>query len=215
MEQYSEIEQVGFVSNLKNSPHLDMMGGEFCGNASRCVAYEIFSKKGKTAVFSVSGYKGKVFATNNRGQISIILKSDFLENIQPHPLGHVVNLQGISFLLTAKKNIGMTPEAFLKKFSLGHSATGLLRLVKKSDGYYIYPVIYVPATKTLVEESACASGSIAAVLVLNKLGKGKVFSVVQPSGKKFKVALGLKNKMLDIIKFSGPLVFEGTGFIDI
>lgn len=38
MERYNDVEQVGFISYLKNNiPRLDMMGGEFCGNATRCL----------------------------------------------------------------------------------------------------------------------------------------------------------------------------------
>lgn len=214
MERCSEIEQVGFVSNLKTNPRLDMMGGEFCGNASRCLAYELFSNNKKNSVFSVSGYKGKILGEVKKVNVAIILKKDFFKNIRPHALGYEVNLQGISFLVTSKKNIGVSAEVFLKKFVSNRPAVGLLRLVKKGKNYCIFPIIFVPSTNTLVEESACVSGSIAAALVLNKLGQGKFFNILQPSGKHFKVNLDLKKAALNSIKFSGPLVFEGTGFVD-
>lgn len=214
MEQYSEIEQVGFVRNLKGKPHLDMMGGEFCGNASRCLAYELFSKNKNSAVFSVSGYSGKICSTHKDGQVFITLKKDFLQDIRPHYLGHEVNLQGISFLVTAKKNVDINAEIVLKKFSSGRFAAGLVRLVKKASNYSIFPIIFVPSTNTLVEESSCASGSIAAALVLNKLGKGRTFVIIQPSGKHFKITLHFKKDSLESIRFSGSVVFEGTGFID-
>lgn len=38
MEKYSQVEQVGFLSNKTNC--LEMSGGEFCANATRCAVYE-------------------------------------------------------------------------------------------------------------------------------------------------------------------------------
>ncbi len=214
MEQYSEIEQVGFVKNLKNNPHLDMMGGEFCGNAGRCLAYELSARNIKRTDFSVSGYKGKIHGSSQKGQIGINLPGDFVISVSRHALGHEIHLQGISFLVTFKNNLGVNPEIFLKHFSSGRLAVGLVRLVKKKSGYTIFPLIFVPSTNTLVEETACASGSIAAALVLNKLGKGQAFNIIQPSGNHSKVILHFKKDLLAFINFFGPVAFEGTGFID-
>ena len=38
MEKYLDVEQVGFLSNETN--RLEMAGGEFCANATRCAIYE-------------------------------------------------------------------------------------------------------------------------------------------------------------------------------
>jgi len=41
MKQQPEVEQVGFVMPAKKPLcdfHVEMMGGEFCGNAARCAA---------------------------------------------------------------------------------------------------------------------------------------------------------------------------------
>lgn len=45
MEKYVTVEQVGFLSNKTN--RLEMAGGEFCMNATRCAVYE-YSKENKS-----------------------------------------------------------------------------------------------------------------------------------------------------------------------
>ncbi|MCI8362849.1 MAG: hypothetical protein HFJ41_07030 [Clostridia bacterium] len=43
MEKNSQVEQVGFLSNKIN--RLEMAGGEFCINATRCAVYEYLEGK--------------------------------------------------------------------------------------------------------------------------------------------------------------------------
>lgn len=58
MDKYSQVEQVGFLSNKIN--RLEMAGGEFCMNATRCAIYE-YSKENKEKVgLSVSGTNKKL-----------------------------------------------------------------------------------------------------------------------------------------------------------
>lgn len=58
MEKYQFIEQVGFLSTKENK--LEMAGGEFCLNATRCAVYEYSNKAKDIKEISVSGTNNKI-----------------------------------------------------------------------------------------------------------------------------------------------------------
>lgn len=66
MEKDKTVEQVGFLSNKIN--RLEMAGGEFCMNATRCAVYEYYKENKKEINISVSGTNkeliGKVLKDN-------------------------------------------------------------------------------------------------------------------------------------------------------
>lgn len=79
MEKYLDVEQVGFLSDKTN--RLEMAGGEFCMNATRCAVYE-YSKENKEKIkISVSGTNkdliGRVLSNNK-----VEIKLDILKNIE-------------------------------------------------------------------------------------------------------------------------------------
>ncbi|MDR0879778.1 MAG: hypothetical protein LBN09_03630 [Clostridioides sp.] len=60
MEKHTNIEQVGFLEQNEN--RLEMAGGEFCANASRCAAhYYLKGRKGELNI-NVSGLEGEMIA---------------------------------------------------------------------------------------------------------------------------------------------------------
>ncbi len=52
MKQFPEVEQVGFYTK---QARLQMAGGEFCGNATRCLAYLLLGGKPGKVSLNVSG----------------------------------------------------------------------------------------------------------------------------------------------------------------
>src|SRR5207302_253232 len=65
-------------------------------------------------------------------------------------------------------------------------AMGIISFAKNSQGYLITPWVWVEATKSMVKEGACVSGSIALAWVL----QAKSASILQPSGSRFEVSFG-------------------------
>lgn len=209
MSKVSTCEQVGFIERAKNPKaecRLQMMGGEFCGNALRAVAAWLadskkkdFSKKVYTFWIETSGMDklisiaAKVNSANKvifaQAEIPIatdkfVLAKTIDINEKQVP-AYLVDLDGISFLLLSeiyyKNNINYN-DIFRKLYSqkiFKSDAAGLIYYTQlKSDSFSIKPVVYVKNTRTIVKETSCASGSMA----LMKGKNLKSVKILQPSG---------------------------------
>ncbi|MDR1781485.1 MAG: hypothetical protein LBR40_00570 [Bacilli bacterium] len=163
-----KVEQVGFVKNLTYEPYeMDMMGLEFCGNATRCFGYLAYraNKLNKDDInVNVSGAKKilTVHVDNNppRSTVEIdkpekIIEIEYKKKI--HPL---VVMEGISHLIIEDEEVNTLKISELLDIldeKYPNDAYGIL--------YYhdnrIDPHVYVKATNSLVNESSCGSGAIA------------------------------------------------------
>lgn len=74
MEKYLEVEQVGFLSNETN--RLEMAGGEFCMNATRCAVYE-YSKENEDSIEMLELIQPSGYTVN----IELDTKKQYIENI--------------------------------------------------------------------------------------------------------------------------------------
>ena len=108
------VEQVGFVSQRSN--RLEMAGGEFCGNATRCAAfYYLKGRPGKIKI-NVSGVRQKLSAgidQKNNCWAQIPVKK--LVKKQKYS---VVILEGITQVITNGKATQNKAKAILKKLNL-------------------------------------------------------------------------------------------------
>ena len=180
-------EQVGFACA---DGHLEMAGGEFCGNATR--AFGLLTAKERNLVgkahltLSVSGCEKAV-------GVDVDTEAGTARAEMPLPLftrraavgdvhGTLVHLGGIAHLVVD----GVTPsEAFFTEaepllLSLGAlDAYGVIFL----DGAKMTPLVKVPATKAFIWEGSCGSGSLAAAIAQGE-GTDGVFErdYVQPAG---------------------------------
>lgn len=205
-----DIEQVGFILPPKKSAadlHLQMMGGEFCGNAARCAALYSAGQKNKSLIrLTVSGYP-KILTAQIKGvSVNLKIPSSFVKTIQPQPQGWLVSMYGIRFFVTEAKLSRTQILAFLKKYQAGFPAIGIIYLEKKSRHFAITPWVKVLKTKTLTLETGCASGTLAAAMVLNSKNKTKKnFSITQPSGDSYKVRFSSDRKTLSLF---GPVKLD-------
>ena len=187
-------EQIGFVAQSKSdcaTGRLEMMGGEFCGNAARGFGYMLALEKGfkKGEVYvEISGadapllvnfdtkaetakirmpipYGSKMINTPDCGEFPVIMMEGIfhviIENI---PVSERVINQVMKSIYE-----DMRPEAF-----------GML-FVQKDE---MTPVVYVMATDSLVYENSCGSGSIAYAYYLSRTYIDGVYCKVikQPGG---------------------------------
>ena len=65
MKRFPKVEQVGFYTF--SPPRLEMAGGEFCGNATRCTAYLLLGGKPGKIKIRVSGVNQPLAARIDRG----------------------------------------------------------------------------------------------------------------------------------------------------
>lgn len=168
------IEQVAFLTAPRSGGEirLEMMGGEFCGNALRCAGfYQALRNgaQGKSCVFAeISGADGvqPVMADTAEGTASTVMPLPL--SVQPAGWADVqatrVTFAGITHFVIdcvqpdetlVQRAIAAAPEA---------SAVGAIFLDRTHGS--IKPVVFVRETASCVAENSCASGSVATAVVL-------------------------------------------------
>lgn len=168
------IEQVAFLTEPRSGGEirLEMMGGEFCGNALRCAGfYQALRNgaQGKSCVFAeISGADGvqPVMADTAEGTASTVMPLPL--SVQPAGWADVqaarLTFAGITHFvidcaqpdeMLVQRAIAAAPEA---------SAVGAIFLDRAYGS--IKPVVFVRETASCVAENSCASGSVATAVVL-------------------------------------------------
>lgn len=156
-------EQMAFIDEESLSgplPRLEMMGGEFCGNATRAFGYYVAQRRGlgeKELLVSVSGAQAPV---------RVRIEADCAYADMPLPREEirvgaegipVVRMEGIDHaILTGEQPSGERVRAVLACMPQA-PAQGVMFL----QGNRLTPFVFVAATGTGVWESSCGSGSVA------------------------------------------------------
>ena len=168
------IEQVAFLAAPRSGGEirLEMMGGEFCGNALRCAGFYQALRtgaQGKSCVLAeISGADGvqPVMADTAQGTASTVMPLPL--SVQPAGWADVqatrVTFSGITHFVIdcaqpdealVQRAVAAAPEA---------SAVGAIFLDRAHGS--IKPVVFVRETASCVAENSCASGSVATAVVL-------------------------------------------------
>lgn len=184
------VEQVGFITKKNNNPHMNMMGMEFCGNASRSFGYllALENKENKQTIgVSVSG-------TNEILDVSVDLKNKTAQIAMPIPkkiiglkvddkIIDIVVMDGIYHAIVNQKH---ESEDFTKKIldralkEYDIDAFGIMYVNEQN----MKPIVYVKETDSLIYESSCGSGTIAyAYYLVRDRQTGRFeFQIKQPGG---------------------------------
>ena len=180
------IEQVGFISystDAKCAFTLDMMGDEFCANGARSAAfYWMYKNNTSSCTFKMSGLSGFLTATLSGESVSLRIPSTILLQKKTVSEGTLVDLSGIRLLVTTDSSFLDRIEEVLQKYAVPLvPAIGLIYVEKKNSVLSIMPWVRVENTQSLMRESSCGSGSIAAC-VAEGHETGQKIDVLQPSG---------------------------------
>ena len=172
-------EQVGFETSplMGAAGRLDMMGGEFCGNAARSYGYLLWREKqeaqqgaqdkaaGNTLI-EISGSPKPLSVFCDSAQASSFAQMPMPMTIEYSPEGFpMVVSEGITHMILED----MEPDEDLIRHAVdtyGRSwdAFGIMFL----KGERLTPVVFVAAAGSLVYESSCGSGSLAAAWYLEQ-----------------------------------------------
>lgn len=194
-------EQVGFVEHgVSVQPRLQMMGGEFCGNATMSMGAWLCHQEGTAAnttrelLLEVSGVDVPVpcsitpMKDCSLGTVSMPLP----EKVEPHtfPFGDgeitlsVVFLPGICHIIAPHGTVQRhQAESALRSWAdaLPGEAVGLLLL--DEERMYFDPLVYVKSTNTMVWERGCGSGTAAIGTWFTATRKAdQCLSLKQPGG---------------------------------
>lgn len=189
------IEQVGFVKKAKSNAdiRLEMMGGEFCGNASRSIGL-LYAKQNnitdRDILVEITGseevLKVSVDLENEIANIQMPLPKS-IETIEIKELGNfpIVIIDGIYHIIAERieateKNFNYFKNVVNNKYEV--EAFGVMFLDR--DKNYITPVVYVKNTDTTFFESSCGSGTLATSYYLSQnIDKQYLkYSINQPGG---------------------------------
>ncbi|HBB56542.1 TPA: hypothetical protein DEW47_00655 [Patescibacteria group bacterium] len=186
MKKDPTIEQVGFWVRAKdknNDGRLEMAGGEFCGNALRCLAMLIKNDTGKTKIrLESSGQDNFIEATveDNTSEIKLSLNNFRCSK-------NSCFLTGIAYFITNKEIIKSEAKKLLVKNYNNFPASGVISYKKNKNIFSIKPIIWVKDIDTLIEETACGSGTMALAYFMYSKYKIEKFQIKQPSNSIFKV----------------------------
>lgn len=162
----ASLEQVAFVDEASLNgplPRMDMMGGEFCGNATRSFALYAAGRRARgeqTLRVCVSGAEKPVGvqldAARGLAYADMPLPRG-VERIRAGGEVPVIHMEGIAHAVL----LGETPSPARAREVLAamprEDAQGVLFV----NGTRMTPLVYVRATETSVWESSCGSGSVA------------------------------------------------------
>ena len=202
MEREKGIEQVGFIEPCRRQGglfHLQMAGGEFCGNGSLSAAAVYALEKGQKnspaeLSFSVSGAGELIRAkldrlgeSSFRGSVSMPLP-DCAEQVTlelscgPRSLPAAV-YEGITHVICPEPLPAAQAEEAVRRLSaeLGGKAAGIMFVDERAGT--LRPLVYEPAAGTLFWEHSCASGTAAAAACMAvEAGRSLERSFAEPGG---------------------------------
>lgn len=180
MARIDHAEQVGFLREpvMGGDVRLEMMGGEFCGNALRSAAYYYVRKniprQWSLVATEISGCD-RVLAVsadvlNGKSQAEMVLPRS-MEKIESWDgSGAMAFLfDGIVHIVVVRKPQRFPDEplkAYLQYASIRYNAAAVGLMQVDPFSHQMLPVVYVRDTHTMVYESSCASGSCAVALFL-------------------------------------------------
>lgn len=195
-------EQVGFVSLDRALPRLEMMGGEFCGNAARCLGAVLalegrlraegrisVSGVGRSLTVRVHGEHGDLSSSLHAAvQMPVRGSGSCLTDLAPGVA--LAELDGIAHLLLDEDEHSCPCDPIRASARLretyglaGQDAVGCIWHSGDHSSPSIRPVVWVRATGSTHLETACGSGSMAlAQLLARQRGEGVSLRVLQPSG---------------------------------
>lgn len=224
----ARLEQVGYVESPSlpgSSAHLQMMGGEFCGNAARALAFllwnhaELLDRRNVTTptiTLELSGSPRPVQLTqHSQGRVNLLLTllpTDYSVSERLHT--SVIRLPGIAHIIATNPrepershrdhmNTVMLEHNLHDEKAIGHNHARV-----ENDQWIITPLIWVRRTDTIMAETACASAVMALGIREYQKNRTSVIDVVQPSGTIFTNTITPIARGIDVIIGSSVKMIE-------
>ena len=215
-------EQVAFVdeeSLLSPLPRMDMMGGEFCGNATRAFALYAAGRRGRGETrlcVSVSGAREPVRVAldpaRGRAWAQMPLPVALEEIAAAGRRIPLVRMEGIAHAVLR----GEEPSPELARAVLAAMPREDAQGVLFSRGSRMTPLVRVTATDTCVWESSCGSGSVAlAWLLAGDMPDGEHRFAFDEPGGMLEVVVQKREGRAAAITMGGPVSLSEEREIDI
>ena len=213
----SRIEQVGFITEPRfgGSIRVEMMGQEFCGNALRCAGlYHIYEQGilGQAIVpVEISGCDQPVAVGVNtvtmEARANMPIPKRYYQALIEDISAYVCDFGGIvHFVLPEEYPEEEIIDQLLQYAVLNFDTQAIGLIFTSMETNMIWPVVFVPATGSLVFENSCASGTVAVSVYSASLQKGERFHMdwKQPGGC-LHVELKKADGKIESIALSSPI----------
>ncbi|WP_458403405.1 hypothetical protein [Methanobrevibacter sp.] len=219
MEKHLDVEQVGFLSN--EGYRLEMAGGEFCINATRCAIYE-YSRMNKSNIeISVSGTNKNIMGrvlNNNKVEMRLDICKKIEDLIEVKDVFTYVKIDGIlivifdeekskEYIRRLKENENLVKkemkEFMIKNIQTTEKAIGIMLVERVLDKIKINPVVWVKDIDTVFYETACGSGSLGTAIYNYYINKEEKTEIIQPSGYSISIQLDTKEQYIKRAIISG------------
>ncbi len=181
--EQSEVEQCCFVTIPQNPAavaRVEMFGGEFCGNATRSVAWLVSKGQNYKGLIEVSGVDRPLEFGIENGEVAVEMPlpkgGNLLELVDE---GSLVQLDGIAQLVTTDLPDGQTPRQLLggllqaNKYQLAYQSAVGVSYYDRTSGKAEF-CVWVRAIDTVFDETACGSGTCAIGVALAARAKNSV-----------------------------------------
>lgn len=208
------LEQVGFIHDCNDCDgSLEMMGGEFCGNASRSfglyLAKNAISIQDGKVLIRVSGVSAKLEVRTDLKLNEANIKMppiQALVNIQTKEYGQVpmVVMEGISHVLLIDRHPDQEKgEQLIRELADDSGDDALGVMYYESDHRFLTPLVWVRDTDTMIWESSCGSGSVALASYLEQAAQGDWTQTFKEPGGTLKV-----ERLDGALYLGGPVTFS-------
>lgn len=223
LKENLDVEQVGFLD--KKNKILEMAGGEFCVNATRCAIWEILNGEEGNVKLSVSGYKRKIsggIKKDKKVYVDMEINNNIKNIIEKDKKFNIVTLDGIVLLVIDEENSKKYIEKLKKNKELvknelkqlmietkiNEKAIGVILLEKENNMTKINPIIWVKEIDTVYYETACGSGSLATAIYKNYTEGIKEIEVLQPAGSIINIKINIDKDFFKNAIITGKVIEE-------
>lgn len=213
-------EQAGFLCPPTMGSHgrLQMMGGEFCGNAARSFGLLIGLREGlhpgDTIPIEISGSSSvlNVLLEENGAWISMPLPEEIIDIEVPGSNGPLhypaVVLEGITHVIleNVKPSEKLAHAVIEQAAAITHAdAAGAIFVTNGS----MTPAVWVKETNSFVWESSCGSGTLAATIWLGREVKnGSFYQELKQPGGTLKASFTITDGHYTETRLGGPVTLE-------
>jgi len=207
------VEQVGYLYKKEASYYFNMMGDEFSGNGCRAAGFIALSQKAGIVQLQTVGKKIAVSLDKSANSTVTIPYCFYPKNIITNSCGFLIKMLGSYQLVIEGRGNYQTAKNLTQKYFQNSKAAGIMFFQKVSQSIIsLDPYFYVRKTKTLVNETACGSGSTAVSIYQNYLKQSNIFDleIRQPSGESIFSRGYYQNGQIDTINISGPTKLLGS-----
>ncbi len=231
IQRFPNVEQVSFYEFDKknNTARLELAGGEFCGNATRSLAYLLLNGKPGKLSLQVSGTKHLLTAGVNKSDTAFAQMPIFAKNQTVKKLRNnlfKVELEGITQLIDtssvekkSKVELKNYAKKLLREENLLFSvpAAGVMFVKQTPTEILLQPVVWVRDIETILYESACASGTAAVALWYSKNKSATTtINVKQPSQSYIAAIVRKKDRKFVDLFIDGPVeIIKSKGEISL